>query len=489
LIGFSFLGWEKAENEVSSLKQQLDATRQKNSILEDRVGHLDGALKECVRQLRQAREVQEQKIVEAVVNSCREWEFNKSELEGKVADLEAQLQTAKADSAASIRFDLHQRLEAVKKENSSLKHELQSRLEELELRIVERDLSSRAAETASKQHLESVKKVAKLEAECRRLKAMTRKTFSVNDHRSVTASSVYVESFTDSLSDSGERILAVQSDLRKLGGWEVNECELSRFDSCSSSLVMEIDQLKNEKTSGKNHMVPSTEINLMDDFLEMERLAAFPENESRSNFVREGVASDQSDVGQATVDALIQKNVELEKKLGKMEFEMEAMIQKNSELEKKLEKMEAGKVEVEMVLTRYHTQLETSESRIREAELKVSEFQTQLALAKKSNQEACEELKASKAKKEIVESTLTLTQTEVEKLISKICSLEEGIQKERALSAENTIKRGKLEEELLNMKQEAHVQQDTEIKHREVVNHNLKLKQVSLLKLIGNLIF
>ncbi|KOM30545.1 hypothetical protein LR48_Vigan01g009900 [Vigna angularis] len=474
-------GWEKATNEVSSLKQQLDATRQKNSILEDRVGHLDGALKECLRQLRQAREVQEQKIVEAVVNSCREWEFNKSELEGKVADLEAQLQSAKADSAASIRCDLQQRLEAVQKENSSLKHELQSRLEELELRIVERDLSSQAAETASKQHLESVKKVAKLEAECRRLKAMTRKTFSVNDHRSLTASSVYVESFTDSMSDSGERLIAVQSDLRKLGGWEMNEYELSRFDSCSSSLVMDIDQLKNEKTNGKNHMVPSTEINLMDDFLEMERLAAFPENESRSNFVREGVASDQSNVDQATmqaeVEALIQKNVELEKKLGKMECEMEAMIQKNSELEKKLEKMEAGKVEVEMVLTKYHMQLETSESQIREAELKVAEFQTQLALAKKSNQEACQELKETKAKKEIVESTLKLTQTEVEKLISKICSLEEEIQKERAFSAENSIKRGKLEEELLKMKQEAHVQQDTEIKHREVVNHNLKLKQ------------
>lgn len=478
---------------MSSLKQQLDATRQKNSILEDRVGHLDGALKECLRQLRQAREVQEQKIVEAVVNSCREWEFNKSELEGKVADLEAQLQSAKADSAASIRFDLQQSLEAVQKENSSLKHELQSRLEELELRIVERDLSSQAAETASKQHLESVKKVAKLEAECRRLKAMTRKTFSVNDHRSVTASSVYVESFTDSMSDSGERLLAVQSDLRKLGGWEMNEYELSRFDSCSSSLVMDIDQLKNEKTNGKNHMVPSTEINLMDDFLEMERLAAFPENESRSNFVREGVASDQSNVDQATreaeVEALIQKNVELEKKLGKMECEMEAMIQKNSELEKKLEKMEAGKVEVEMVLTKYHMQLETSESQIREAELKVAEFQTQLALAKKSNQEACEELKETKAKKDIVESTLKLTQTEVEKLISKICSLEEEIQKERAFSAENSIKRGKLEEELLKMKQEAHVQQDTEIKHREVINHNLKLKQVSMLKLIRELVF
>ena len=34
-----------------------------------------------------------------------------------------------------------------------------------------RELSTQAAETASKQHLESIKKVAKLEVECRRLKA------------------------------------------------------------------------------------------------------------------------------------------------------------------------------------------------------------------------------------------------------------------------------------------------------------------------------
>ncbi|KAL2342880.1 hypothetical protein Fmac_004165 [Flemingia macrophylla] len=474
-------GWEKAENEVSSLKQQLDAARQKNSILEDRVGHLDGALKECMRQLRQAREVQEQKIVEAVVNSSNDWESKKSELEGKVAELEAQLQTAKADAAASIRFDLHQRLEAVKKENLSLKHELQSRLEELELRIVERDLSTQAAETASKQHLEIVKKVAKLEAECRRLKAMTRRTFSVNDHRSLAASSVYVESFTDSMSDSGERLLAVESDMHKVSVWEMNECEPSRFGSCSSSLVMELDQFNNEKANGKNHIVPSTDINLMDDFLEMERLAALPETESGSNFDRKGITSDQSNVDQATMEAevedIIQKNTELERKLGKMEAEMEAMIQKNADLEKKLEKMEAGKLEVDMVLTRYHMQLETSDSQIREAELKVAEVQTQLALANKSNQEAREELKANIAKKEIVESTLKRTQTEVEELISKIRSLERETQKERALSAENSIKCRKLEDELLKMKHKAQVQEDTEIKHREVVNHDLKLKQ------------
>ncbi|KAK7358774.1 hypothetical protein VNO77_00713 [Canavalia gladiata] len=483
-------GWEKAENEVSSLKQQLDAAKQKNSILEDRVSHLDGALKECMRQLRQAREVQEQKILEAVVNNSRDWESKRSELEGKVAQLEAQLQTAKADAAASIRSDLHQKLEAVEKESSSLKLELQSRLEELEFRIAERDLSAQAAETASRQHLESVKKVAKLEAEYRRLKAGARKTFSVNDHRSLTASSVYVESFTDSMSDSGERALAVENDMRKLGGWEMNECESSRFDSWSSSLVTELDQFKNEKATRKNHMAPSVEINLMDDFLEMERLAALPDAESGSNFVREGVASDQSNVGRGTmgakVEALIQKNAELEKKLEKMESQVEAMSQKNAELEKKLEKMEEHKLELEMVLTECQMQLETSDGRIMEADLKVAELQTQLALAKKSNQEACEELKATKTKEEIVESKLKVTQTEVEELISNIHSLEEEIQKERGLSAEYSIKCGKLEDELSRMKHEAQVQQDTEIIRREGVNHDMKLKQEKELALAAS---
>ncbi|XP_027341931.1 filament-like plant protein isoform X2 [Abrus precatorius] len=456
-------GWEKAENEVSSLKQQLDASRQKNTVLEDRVSHLDGALKECMRQLRQAREVQEQKIVEAAVNNSRDWESKRSELEGKVAELEAQLQTAKADAAASIRFDLHQKLEVVEKENSSLKLELESRLEELEFRIVERDLSAQAAETASKQHLECVKKVAKLEAECRRLKAMTRKTVSVNDHRPLTASSVYVESFTDSMSDSGERLLAVESDMHKLGGWEMNECEPNRFDSWSSSLVTELDQFKNPKANGKNHMVPSTEINLMDDFLEMERLAALPDTESGR------VASDQSNVGQASMKA-----------------EVEAMILNNAELEKKMEKMDADKLEVEMVLTECQMQLEASDSRIREAELKVAELQTQLALANKSNQEASEELKATKTNKEIVESQLKLTQTEVDELISKIHSLKEEIQEERALSAENSFKRIKLEDELSRMKHEAQVQQDTEILHRQGVNNDLKLKQEKELALAAS---
>ncbi|KAE8683554.1 hypothetical protein F3Y22_tig00111200pilonHSYRG00074 [Hibiscus syriacus] len=48
---------------------------------------------------------------------------------------------------------------AMEKENSALKLELSSYLEEMEFRTIERDLSIQAAETASKQQVESVKKV------------------------------------------------------------------------------------------------------------------------------------------------------------------------------------------------------------------------------------------------------------------------------------------------------------------------------------------
>nr|CAD1832790.1 unnamed protein product [Ananas comosus var. bracteatus] len=67
------LGWEKAEKEVSALKQQLHAAAQKNSNLEDRIGHLDDALKECLRQLRRLRQDQEQKIHDGLIQQSQKW--------------------------------------------------------------------------------------------------------------------------------------------------------------------------------------------------------------------------------------------------------------------------------------------------------------------------------------------------------------------------------------------------------------------------------
>ncbi|RDX74307.1 Filament-like plant protein 3, partial [Mucuna pruriens] len=436
-------GWEKAENEILILKQQLEAAKQNNSVLEDQVNHLNGALNKCMRELQQAKEEKEQKIHEAETNNSYGLESKRSDHEWKVDD-----------AAASVHSDLLQRLEDMEKENSSLKIELQSRLEELEFRTIERDLSTQTAEAASKQHLESIKKVAKLESECHRLKAMARKTFSANDHRSMAVSSVYVESFTDSMSDIGERQPVVGSDIRKLGGWDENEGEPSHYDSWPSTLITELDQFKNENTTGKNRMVFSTEINLMDDFLEMERLAALPDTESVSSFP---VVGTTSDVVHGTMNA-----------------EVEAMVQKNAALEKKLKKMEADKLELEMDLTNCQKQLEASLSKMLEMELELVELQAKLALANKSNEEACKELNATQKKKEMAESKLRVSQTEAEELVSKICSLEEEIEKEQALSAENLAKCGKLEDELLRMKHEAQLQQNTEILPGEGVNGEIK---------------
>uniref|UniRef100_A0A5B6ZS90 Putative filament-like plant protein n=1 Tax=Davidia involucrata TaxID=16924 RepID=A0A5B6ZS90_DAVIN len=447
-------GWEMAEKEVLALKQQLEAATQRNSGLEDRIGHLDGALKECVRQLRQAREELEQKIYEAVAKKTCEWESTRSELESQLVLLQSQLQVSKAEAVTSIDPDLRPKLDAAEKEISALKLELLSRAEELELRTIERDLSTQAAEAASKNQLESIKKVAKLEAECRRLKAVVRKASPANDHRSVTASSVYVESFTDSQSDTGERLLVVESDTRKMRSLEPNECEPSHSDSWASALIAELDQFKNEKAFGRTLMVPSVEIDLMDDFLEMERLAALPEMESVSCGPESGALSDQTNGGESPLKA-----------------ELEAMINRTAELEEKLEKMEVEKVELEMALTKCQNQLKTSRNQLKDTEVKLAELQTQLAMANEARRASKGELQDANAKREVAESQLIVVEAEMKILLSKISSLDEELQKERVLSGNSVAKCQKLEDEISRMKCEA------ELRNAASSNGELKIKQ------------
>lgn len=455
------LGWEKAENEGLALKQKLEAAYQKNSALEDRLGHLDGALKECVRQLRQSREEQEQKINEAVEIKTREWESSKSLLESQLDGLRTQLQNAKSEATASIDSNIWVKLEAAEKENSVIKLELLSKVKELEIRTIERDLCTETAEAASKQYLESIKKVAKLEAECRKLKAMARKASQTYDRKSISASSFCVESFTDSQSDSGERLLALESDMHKISGLGPNECEPSQSFSWVSSSITKLHQIKNEKDIGRNLMVPSVEINLMDDFLEMERLAALPDTKSESH-LDAGPVSDQANGGESPLKA-----------------ELEAMINRTAELEEKLENMEAEKAEFEMALTECQKQLEISQSQLSEAEMMLQELQRQVGLANASKQAVEEEARDSEAKREVAESQLRAFEIEVNNLLAKIGSFEEEIQKERALSAESAAKCQKLEEELSSMKHETEIQRQSELQRVASINGDMKIKQVS----------
>ncbi|KAL3528244.1 hypothetical protein ACH5RR_012900 [Cinchona calisaya] len=509
-------GWEKAESEVLVLKRHAEVLMQKNSVLEERVGHLDGALKECLRQLRQAKEEQEQKVHEAVSKRSDEWESTKSELENQIVNLKAQLQTAETEAVTSTFPDLCIKLEAAEKENSILKLELLSKTDELKLRTSERDLSIHAAETASKQHLESIKKVAKLEAECRRVKMLARKVAPVNDQRSVTASSVYVESFTDSQSDCGERLSAIDTESCKMSGMvELNDCEPLLPNLWASSSIVEVDQFKNEKPVGRNFMVSSDEIFLMNDFLEMERLAALPEAEEGSCF----------DSGNHNGENL--------------KAELEAMINRTAELEEKLEKLEEEKVELKTCLTECQHQLEASRDQLDETEMKLTELKIQLVMANEArrtveaeieatnlrleksseklakaegsllelksqlnvanevknaaemevkttreelvkstklleeaevnlfelssqlsttNKSKCKaeaELEATTNKKEIAESRIKVLELELQTLKSRVHNLEEDIQNERTLSGEAFASSLKLNAEILGMKSES----------------------------------
>ncbi|CAI0421892.1 unnamed protein product [Linum tenue] len=449
-------GWEKAEKEVVNLKQQLENTTKKNTGLEDRVGHLDAALKECMRQLRLAREDQERRISEALANTTREWESTKSELDSQISQLQHELQAAKGEAAAttsSLDSEFRAKMESLEKENSSLKLTLLSRAEELEMKIMERDLSCQAAETASKQQLDAIKKVARLEAECRRMKAMAA--------RKASPSSIYVESFTeDSQSDSGERLLEmVECDSQKVNGLEMNELEPS------SSGSWEPDGFKNRKSTGRNQLMllPSPEINLMDDFLEMERLAALADTDSGGSSFHEagGPVSERSNSIESQWRA-----------------EHAAVInQKTTDLEEKLEKVEGEKVKLESALNECQSQLAILKTQLKEANEKFSVLQAELAHSNETTKAREEELKGVLVMKEVAESQLRTSEEEIGTLLSKVDSLTAEVEKGHASAADNEKKCLDLENKLHEMKLESELLQKADLKRITSFNEELKVKQ------------
>ncbi|OWM69415.1 filament-like plant protein 3 [Punica granatum] len=455
-------GWEKAENEVSVLKKQLESATERNSSLENRVTHLDGALKECLRQLRQSREEQEVRINEVIAEKTREWEL--------------------------INSDLRPKLDAAERQNSALKSELLSRVAELEVRTIELDLSTKAAETASKQNLESIKKVAKLEAEIRRLKAEARKAAS--------ASSFCIESFTDSQSDAGEQTLAVENSAR-------NEFDpvLTRRESRTFNLVKGLNNWRNGKTLGKNLMVPSLEADLMDDFLEMERLAGLPDAEAGSSRIGARAMSDQFRENQlrSELDAMINRTSELEEEIEKKDAEkaeLEAALtqfqeqlgksgsclkvtevrlkeieSRTTELEEQIEKKEAEKAELQVSARQFHEQLDKSENCLKEAEKRLTELETRLSVVEKLKGGAEEKMKAT-------ESQLRDAAAKMESLRDKVKSLEEELGLERADKLEKEEKCRTLEEEISRMRKEVELQQNAELLQVAPSSDELKLKQV-----------
>lgn len=350
-------GWESAEAELAASKQLLEASSQKNSVLEEKVDHLDEALKECVRQLRKSREEQEQKVQDALTKA-RESESGRFELEIKIKELHLQLEAFKNESFMLTEKSSYSRLESLEKENKSLKTELLSQSEQLRVCTLERELSTQAAESASKQHLESIKKVAKLESECRRLRSIECRK-STGFHSPILASGVFTE----------QEIL----------------------NSWALSGVSEFDQFKQERTSSKN-MTGLSEIDLMDDFLEMERLAATPDVESDGDFTQEKS----------------QKN------------ELEELQLQVAALEKKIQEVENENGQLKLTLAETWNQLEISSNQLALAGDEVVELRRQIDLANESKKATMAEVFGLEAKTKETDRQLDMARSEILRLSKEV---------------------------------------------------------------------
>ncbi|XP_042005185.1 filament-like plant protein 7 isoform X1 [Salvia splendens] len=189
---------EKAEEEIGRLKQELDEAQQQRSAANERLGDLNSTLKNCMEQLNLARREQEQRMHDAVMQTSEEFEKSHKKLEEKLSETRKRLASLTSENSYLSRAlivkeklveDLNSvkiqaqaelealmaRLDSVEKENAFLRYEFRSVEKELELKNEEVGYSRRSAEASHKQHLENVKKIKKLEMECQRLRGLTRK--------------------------------------------------------------------------------------------------------------------------------------------------------------------------------------------------------------------------------------------------------------------------------------------------------------------------
>ncbi|GMH00704.1 hypothetical protein Nepgr_002543 [Nepenthes gracilis] len=443
-------GWEKAENEVAVVKKQLETIVLQKAALEAQASHFDEALKECVQHLGLTKEGEQKKVNQVVAEKTHEWELIKSKLQDHLAELLTMVEASKVDSSAFMDLKLHNNFVSLEKENAALKMELLYQTEELEVRTIERDLSTRAAETACKQHLESIMKIAKLEAECRRLKAQSHKSPSTNELKSTAASSSCVESLTDSHSDNIEPPNSSDIENHKVNGMEPSESEPSCSDSWAAALMAELDRFKYEKVVSRRSLPSSPfEIDLMDDFAEMERLVSFQQFEH-------GGYNTESEAAHG-----------LPKADSQLRNELETTICQISEMEEKIDRVEAEKAEIKMALAQSQSCLEKSQVQLIEAEMKLEQLEMELHEANESKQN--------------LESQLNGARSEAQIMCAQNQSLQAQMDKEKALSAEMSAKCQAFEHKFLQNKQELELQQSA------LINKQMIIKQDGLSLAAGKL--
>ncbi|XP_002518728.2 filament-like plant protein 7 [Ricinus communis] len=191
-------GQEKMEMQVVSLKKELDEAIKQGVAANEKLTISEAALKQCMQQLRSVHQEEEQRRHDAFMKASRESEKAQKQLEEKLREMSKRLadlaientnlskalvlkeklveELHKHASQTAAEFNaLMARLDSTEKENAFLKYEFHMLEKELEVRSEELEYTRRSAEVSHRQHLESIRKITKLEAECQRLQILVRK--------------------------------------------------------------------------------------------------------------------------------------------------------------------------------------------------------------------------------------------------------------------------------------------------------------------------
>ncbi|KAM7250428.1 hypothetical protein ACFE04_022311 [Oxalis oulophora] len=166
-------GKEIPEAESVDCTKELEESLMEKVALNEKLAQLDAELKKCKDQLTFLTEEQEQIIHEAVIKASSENTHLRQTLLVKEKLME-DFNKRKHETDAEF-VVLMTRLDSTEKENTFLKYEFRVLEKELEIRNDELEYSRRSAEVARKQQFDSIKKITELEAECQRLHATMRK--------------------------------------------------------------------------------------------------------------------------------------------------------------------------------------------------------------------------------------------------------------------------------------------------------------------------
>uniref|UniRef100_M8BGN6 Filament-like plant protein 7 n=1 Tax=Aegilops tauschii TaxID=37682 RepID=M8BGN6_AEGTA len=235
------------------------------------MAEMEDALRSCMEQLLIAREEREQIIVEAASEissqqkKLRELQHSLEAANKKAAKLAAEnnslckamdakdklvreLRESKAASDQEL-SGAAAKLDAAQKQSASLQYEARMLQKELEVRSQEREYDLRAVDAARAQQAESLKKIAQLEGECQRLRAMTK------------------------CAEEASKLWAVQGQLKELTEESKRLSDAhAKSETWATALVSELDQLRAGKQGHGASSVMVSDMSLLDDFAEIERM-------------------------------------------------------------------------------------------------------------------------------------------------------------------------------------------------------------------------